>query len=219
MNDLRRLSPQNRPTMELALGIPNPFAKVVKALKYMRYPWLFRLRTMPGYLTHLEGICLHKLAKKVPNHSRIIEIGSYKGKSTLYLATALKRKKNVMLFCIDTWNSIVNGVLEDTLEEKLMTLGFKIIYCENISFEEQISLFSMARLIVAPHGAGLSNMVWADSPCKVVEIFPSNIFNDCYARLALTLGSEYDYVVSSIDTSSDGKIPVDIVLKKIARYT
>ncbi len=71
-------------------------------------------------------------------------------------------------------------------------------YCKplnrNLSFVKQIELFSQARTIVAPHGAGLSNMVWASGGLQVLEIFPSGYFNDCYARLSVQLGFGYDYI-------------------------
>jgi len=108
---------------------------------------------------------------------------------------------------------------EEELEEKLRGLGFDIVHCENMLFRDQIALFSNARFIVGPHGAGLSNMVWADSPCEVLEIFPNNTFNDCYVRLAVSLGFNYDYLVCEPDKFSSGRIPIDNVLKKITLIT
>jgi len=105
---------------------------------------------------------------------------------------------------------------EEELEEKLRGLGFDIVHCENMLFRDQIALFSNARFIVGPHGAGLSNMVWADSPCEVLEIFRNNMFNDCYARLAVSLGFNYDYLVCEPDKFGNARIPIDNVLKKVA---
>lgn len=108
---------------------------------------------------------------------------------------------------------------EEELEEKLRGLDFDIVHCENMLFRDQIALFSSAKFIVAPHGAGLSNMVWADSPCEVLEIFPNNVFNDCYARLAVSSGFNYDYLVCEPDKFSNGRIPIDNVLKKVTLAT
>jgi len=101
---------------------------------------------------------------------------------------------------------------EPELEERLQSNGFRIVHCENISFRDQVGIFSGAKFIVGLHGAGLSNMVWADPPCKVLEIFPHGFFNDCYARLALTLSFEYEYVECA---PGSGRIPIDIVTGKI----
>jgi capsular polysaccharide biosynthesis protein len=104
---------------------------------------------------------------------------------------------------------------EQTLEEKLSSIGFRIVHAEEMSFQDQIAVFSKARFIVAPHGAGLSNIVWADSPCRILEIFPSEMSNDCYARLAVSLGLEYDYVVCEADVSSSGRIRIADVLERV----
>ena len=71
-------------------------------------------------------------------------------------------------------------------------------------------------MVVGPHGAGLGNLIWADAPCSIVEIFPHAFFNDCFARLAITVGFEYDYVECDLDPVSGGTIPVDAVMKKVA---
>lgn len=104
---------------------------------------------------------------------------------------------------------------EKELEDALCGLGFEIVYCEDMAWAEQIALFSGARLIVAPHGAGLSNIIWADKRCAVLEIFPHRMFVDCYAALAMHLELTYDYVECDFDRTSSGKIVIDGVLAKI----
>ncbi len=104
---------------------------------------------------------------------------------------------------------------EGELEERLRSMGFEILTCEDISFVKQIASFSQARIIVGLHGAGLSNLVWSQNECSVVEIFPHGFFNDCYARLALTLGFEYRYVECTPSDESNGTIPINEVSKKL----
>jgi hypothetical protein len=84
---------------------------------------------------------------------------------------------------------------EDRIEELLQSVGFKIIYPEEMTLKEQIRVFSQAKTIVAPHGAGLSNMIWRTENCRVVEIFTPECLNDCYARLAVQLGFDYRYII------------------------
>jgi hypothetical protein len=84
-------------------------------------------------------------------------------------------------------------VNEVELENALRERGFEIVYCEKLSFAEQIHLFSQARTVVALHGAGLSNITWAPKGLRVLEVFPNGYFNDCYARLAIQLGFTYSY--------------------------
>ena len=58
----------------------------------------------------------------------------------------------------------------------LVSRNFEVIDLEELSVASQIILFSKARIIIAAHGAGLSNLVFCHSGADVVEIFhPSYI--------------------------------------------
>lgn len=85
---------------------------------------------------------------------------------------------------------------ERELESVLRARGFDIVRTEHLSLPEQARLFSQSRVVVAPHGAGLSNIVWRTAPCRVIEIFPPGLHNDCYARLASLLGFTYRHVLA-----------------------
>lgn len=58
--------------------------------------------------------------------------------------------------------------LEALLSEKVKS--FKVLYLENIPFREQINYFKNARYIIGAHGAGLSNMVFCEPGCKILEV-------------------------------------------------
>jgi len=70
-----------------------------------------------------------------------------------------------------------------------------VVVAETLDLADQIKLFSSAGGIVGLHGAGLANMIWAPPGCRIVELFPPGVFNDCYGRLALTCGHSYRYEV------------------------
>ena len=103
---------------------------------------------------------------------------------------------------------------EAELEEALKALGFEVVYLEKLSLREQIDLLANAKLVVGPHGAGLSNLVWMQEPGKVLEIFPADLYNDCFARLSLTLGHEYDFVRCDTEAGRS-RIPVEKVVKQL----
>ena len=86
---------------------------------------------------------------------------------------------------------------EEQLEGRLREMGFTILHLEELSFGEQIRIFHQAETVVATHGAGLSNLVWSEAPCKVIEIFPRNYILDCFAWLSFSLGFDYRYVICS----------------------
>jgi capsular polysaccharide biosynthesis protein len=102
---------------------------------------------------------------------------------------------------------------EDRIEALLQSAGFEIIYPEEMTLKEQIKVFSRAKTIVAPHGAGLSNMIWRTENCRIVEIFTPECLNDCYARLAVQLGFDYRYII--IHEGSDAAETAGGVLKTL----
>ena len=66
------------------------------------------------------------------------------------------------------------------------TLGRLIgtVALEDLEFRDQVALFRDAETVVAPHGGGLTNLVFCDPGTKVIELFPAaNI--DLYYRLAV----------------------------------
>lgn len=102
---------------------------------------------------------------------------------------------------------------EGELEEALTAIGFKTVYAEQLSLREQIEVFRQARCVVAPHGAGLANLVWCDKPSGVIEIFAHGMHNDCYARLAVSMGSRYRPISCDPYPSSAGQINIRAVLQ------
>lgn len=83
-------------------------------------------------------------------------------------------------------------VNEDEVLKVLGPLGFVAYALDGKSFDEQVRLFSRAKAIVAPHGAGLTNMIWAERP-SIIELFGSYI-NPCYFALSKGLGFDYGFL-------------------------
>ena len=54
-----------------------------------------------GFLSDIEGSLLYALAQKCAGRGVIVEIGSYTGKSTIYLGKGSKAGKNVKIYAID----------------------------------------------------------------------------------------------------------------------
>jgi len=104
---------------------------------------------------------------------------------------------------------------EREVEKIVEAMGIKVIYAENLSLIEQINLFRNLRVIIAPHGAGLSNLIWCNTEIKILEVFPFDNFNDCYARLAMARGFKYDYIFAEKYAGSFGKIPIILLKEKI----
>lgn len=89
--------------------------------------------------------------------------------------------------------------VENCLEEH----GFEILASESLSVEDQIRLFSQAETIVAPHGAGLTNMIYSKKP-KIIELFPADRWNIGYF-LALTnsIGGTHIPIICAPENDAD----------------
>jgi capsular polysaccharide biosynthesis protein len=84
---------------------------------------------------------------------------------------------------------------ESELVERLREFGFTAVVLENLSLHEQISLFQTAEIIVAPHGAGLTNLVYAKQGCQIIELFMDSYVNWCFRHLAGVLDLKYDCII------------------------
>lgn len=88
---------------------------------------------------------------------------------------------------------------EAELWEGLVARGFARVRLEDLTWEEQIATFRRAREVVAPHGAGLANLVFSAPGARVVELFNRAYVNPCYWRLAAVVGLDYRPVVARGD--------------------
>jgi hypothetical protein len=73
---------------------------------------------------------------------------------------------------------------EPALIEQVHKRGYEVVTPGSLSFAEQVQLFRGARLIVGPHGAGLTNIVFCEPGTIVYELIPSHYINACFSNLA-----------------------------------
>jgi len=72
---------------------------------------------------------------------------------------------------------------EDDLIAQVTTLGFSPICLENLNWQQQIAVFRQAKVIIAPHGAALANLVFCQEHTTVIEIFNPQYLHWCYWQL------------------------------------
>lgn len=83
---------------------------------------------------------------------------------------------------------------EAELENMVTECGFEVVSSEDVPFHERIRMFSEAHTVVAPHGAGLSSIVWCSPGTKLIELLPPANFNDYFARLSMMTSLQYRYI-------------------------
>ncbi len=92
---------------------------------------------------------------------------------------------------------------EKQVTHLLQSLGFKKLALESISIREKAALFSEAKVVIGPHGAGFTNLVFCNPGTIAIEFFSPNYVNVCYWALSNQLDLEYYYLSSGGPQSSD----------------
>lgn len=83
----------------------------------------------------------------------------------------------------------------EVIRERFPSLD--VIYPGNLSVEEQVCRMANARLVIAPHGAQVTNILWAPRLEHLIEISALGKDNPALGALAAAIGSDIHYVSSS----------------------
>ncbi len=87
--------------------------------------------------------------------------------------------------------------------------GFISCHAEDLSFAEQIDLFRQAAWVIAPHGAGLGNLLFCPPGTKIIDIMPDIHFQPYFSYLSNKLGLAYAVLPCP---TTDGGVNGDIIL-------
>jgi capsular polysaccharide biosynthesis protein len=88
----------------------------------------------------------------------------------------------------DSFRKLLNEAEIEVVAERL---GFKIVRTEDYSFDDQVAMFSGARVVLGPHGAGMTNAAFAPPGCLVCDFFSDGWKNDWSLRLTQLFGHRY----------------------------
>jgi len=94
---------------------------------------------------------------------------------------------------------------EEVLTE-LRDRGFEKYVLSELSFQEQATLFAQADRVVSPHGAGLTNSMFAED-CEIFEIFGAKVKPTFYMQ-SQVLGLEYTALLEQ-PVGDDIRVDVD----------
>jgi hypothetical protein len=80
---------------------------------------------------------------------------------------------------------------EPELIELMLSYGVSVVVAGQMSLAQQINLFRNARVVIGPHGAGLTNIVFCRPGAVVYELLQANYPNACMNVLAQGAGLAY----------------------------
>jgi hypothetical protein len=100
---------------------------------------------------------------------------------------------------------------EAAVEHALRPYGFESILMENYPPAEQISMFRDAEMVVGPHGAGLSNIMFCAPGARVMEFMPQQEYRSFFADISDKLGHAHAVLpCPTSDHGFQGEMTVDI---------
>ena len=84
-------------------------------------------------------------------------------------------------------------------------INIEWIIFESLNMLETIKLFNKASIVISPHGAGLTNMLFCKEGIKIIEFMPYSDPNECYNHLAQMLHHNYNCIVCEDSGKMNGK--------------
>jgi len=117
-----------------------------------------------------------------------------------FLGLVSKQQKNFERIYVSRKDTNSRRVANETeLVDFLNQYGFVSVTLSSMSFQEQVCLFANAKVIITPHGAGLTNIVFCQPETKIIELFASDTIRNCYYITANYCNLEYYYLAFQPD--------------------
>ncbi len=114
----------------------------------MRYFLMSRFHLIDGFLMDDEAIALHEASKSiVKKNPTIVEIGSWQGKSSIVIASGLKKNQG-KLYCVDPFNGAGDARSAVRYSKDAAALGRSLIE----QFQKNISDAGLSDLVEAMPG-------------------------------------------------------------------
>lgn len=103
-----------------------------------------------------------------------------------------------------SYRRIVN---EEEVVGCLENFGFRKVKLETMSVAEQAQCLAAAKVVVAPHGAGLTNLVFCSPGTKVIEIFSPIYVPICFWTISNLCELEHYYLIAELFDDLTQKYP------------
>lgn len=103
--------------------------------------------------------------------------------------TAIPPSKRLYISRGDAWRRRVRNEVD--LMDLLEPFGFEMITMEGLSLLDQANLFRQLDVVISPHGAALTNLIFSAPGTRILECYPSDFIYPHFYRLAAAAGQIY----------------------------
>lgn len=111
---------------------------------------------------------------------------------------------------------------ESAVIDALERMGFVTICPGELNLEEQMHALSNAKIVVGLHGAGMTNLVWCNEGCRVIEIAPAHFDDPGYRFLSQIRGHDYSVLLAEQhehvrgSAYADASVDIDLLMKVLS---
>ncbi|PGY09710.1 DUF563 domain-containing protein [Bacillus sp. AFS031507] len=109
------------------------------------------------------------------------------------MLTSSDRKR---IFISRKWSRKITN--EEQVMKVLTKYGFVKVDLESLSVADQVQLFSSAEVIIAAHGAALTNLTFCQPGTKILEIFTPSYIIPHYWAISSLGNLKYDYFIGQL---------------------
>jgi hypothetical protein len=100
-----------------------------------------------------------------------------------------------IVFIVRTHDRIISNIDSlKTIIKNIFNINPIIVIPENITFKEQVKTFQNAKLLIAAHGAALTNTLFMQENTNVLELYPPLCENLCYIRYISAIDKNINHV-------------------------
>jgi Glycosyltransferase 61 len=137
----------------------------------------------PRWATHIEAEAL--IVPSLPGQLGVMTPRSCEFLRTIFLPIKHQKPIAGRLIYITRRRALTRRVLnEHELLDRMSRYDVDAIELEGMSIAQQAELFANARLILAPHGAGIANAVFCSESSALIELMPDTYNSPCFEILA-----------------------------------
>jgi hypothetical protein len=109
---------------------------------------------------------------------------------------------------------VTRGVINDNeVREFFLRRGWGVVDTQELTMAQQIQLFARAEAVCAVHGAALTNLLWCQPGCRVLELLASNFLNGVYEGVARYVGVQHRFLIYP----GDAKFRLRVDLRDLER--
>jgi capsular polysaccharide biosynthesis protein len=101
-------------------------------------------------------------------------------------------------------------VNEPEVTDYLQSRGFEIVRLSDLPMIQQARMFAEAKLVIGPHGSGLTNIIFGTSGLTLLELHPADEVNQVFWVLANAMKQRYAFIAGPpVNKQRDFSVPIE----------